>query len=78
MTAEEFCEAMYELGWGTVYLAELLGCREKSIVRYRSGHYAIPAPIATWMRERVALHRAHPPPRKPPPGVYVERAGCPP
>ena len=63
MSPKELDATLDELGWSAIYFAEeLLGASRKAHARWRSGRAEIPPRIAEWLRLRLALHRAHPPP----------------
>ncbi len=65
MPPEELREAMGVLRWTPHDLSEESGIRMTTIRRWRLGEMPVPGPVAAWLRELVAFHRAHPPPRRP-------------
>lgn len=51
-----------EMGWSIAETANQLG-RPVGTVRSWEWRGAWPAMVSDWLRERLALHRAHPPPK---------------
>lgn len=66
MSPEELREAMAVLRWTPHDFSEETSIRMTTIRRWRLGEMPVPGPVAAWLRELVAFHRAHPSPRRPP------------
>ena len=49
-------------GWSRDFVAALLGIRETTLRRMEAGKRRVPPPVTAWLRDRLALHVANPPP----------------
>jgi hypothetical protein len=60
MSAEEFRAALDSLGWTYAGLARQLGMGHRTVERWASGAYGIPANVADWLDAWAAFARANP------------------
>jgi hypothetical protein len=60
MTPDRYRECLDFLGLSQRGLAPLLGCSDRLTRGWATGRSAIPAGIAEWLEEWVAIRQAHP------------------
>jgi hypothetical protein len=65
MTPARYRECLELLGLSQNELARVLGCSDRLAHRWAGGKAGIPAGIATWLEQWVAIRTAHPDPLPP-------------
>jgi hypothetical protein len=65
MTPDRYRECLDLLGISAAVLARRLGCSDRMTYRWTSGKIAVPAGVACWLEEWVAIRQAHPDPEPP-------------
>ena len=63
MPPSELREALLALRWSQRELAEALECDGKLVRCWATGHAAVPADVAVWLRELARVHHDNPPPQ---------------
>jgi len=64
MTGDELDDCLTRIGWSQMRLADRLGIRHTTVVRWRHDRQPIPEPIAHWLDKVARFHdRTPPPPR---------------
>lgn len=64
MTTAAFRDALDELGWSAVWVADRVNVSASAVKSWRGGTRPLPADVAAWVAEALVWLRAHPAPRR--------------
>jgi hypothetical protein len=64
MHPDRLADILSLLRWSVRDCADVSGWNERTVRRWLSGAYPIPAPVGEWLEALAEFHAANPPPRK--------------
>jgi hypothetical protein len=64
VTPDRLAAVLDLLHWSARDLAAEVALNERTVRRWLSGEYEVPAPIGAWLEDLAVYHVAHPAPRK--------------